>query len=1218
MRKAFRIFVLCLVALLALTACSSVPKVDGSQLVINGKLISFDLAGGELVEGELQRAIAERKNQEVVLPKAQKAGYSFAGWVDSTSETSTPIFSVISKEVKEPKLYVAQWDIIEYKVKFVSKLVSGASSDASKLPKFLDTSYTVETETTLGALDSIPGFAFVGWMEEGTKESSAVKTVELKKGTTGDKTVVVLWKPCDYKVTVDTLGSFVEYEYSYLSDKVLEIQNPKLAGYDFLGWLYEAGAVSEVKENSIVINTSYAGDISIKANLKAIEYPITYLEDGLIVDDLVVPVEDETPTETLDVEDSQEPEEATTNPAFYTVVEDVNFINPTREGFTFLGWAEKPEGNIDVSKLTPDMVMEATNPNYSIVAGTTGDKVLVAIWGRNILKLNYDLKGGELDEANPDSFIYGQEAFALNAPTREFYNFMGWKDLKTGKVYTTSFEDTTLDRNITLVAQWKPVEYAINYDLSGGRFEGDYPSSYTYETKTFTLPTPVREGYSFTGWSVTEEVAIDPVLFTLTFGVEGIEFTIKVFAQKTEWVFPLEITESMLKGIESYLASQFPEAETTSNGNVITLNITNGDLTAFEALIKNIAKDAGIVFDYQKTQIAEVGYDNITVYQGSFGEKAYKANWKLNIYTIDYAPAEAYGPRIEPEVEVYEYPTKYTAEEIVEIKNPEKLGYDFMGWVLEDQEYTEAKTDLVLEKASGDRVYVPLFKLHDYEVTLDLAGGTVECPSTFTIEDKNFTIGEATKANFIFKGWLCPDGTVKNKVTVECAKAQNVELKAIWQPIEYSISYNLDGGKFEIGKSDNPTNYTAETKAFKLNNPTKESYDFAGWVIKGREDKDWAVVDYNFDTSKGGNVTLVATWKEKEYKITYSLNGGAFEYADSNPATFTNFEENIVLEAPYRNGYTFLGWVEVGKEKNRPVVDYVIKCSELRANVALKALWTATTYSINYNLNGGYFSRGAVLNATSYTVEDKSFILTNPVRDGYVFAGWVRTDYSTTDSPSNILRVSTSKGGDLSYDALWKANTYIITYNLDGGSYQYGNSNPSTYTANSSFTLANPHKAGYTFLGWVQSGDPLESVNPIVSVGPGTTGNLTFYAIYEQTLVAVGEVTRQQTEIIELGKSNIPRPDWVIKAPEDASYHYEKAYACGEDLITSLETATAKCREYLAAYLSTEVSSVSKEVNGMIYNTLSTEIATTVTRSELVEYWEDANGGVWVLMRIGK
>lgn len=1288
MKKTIRLCVF-LVAILVLTACSTVQNSE-SKLYVNGKLISFDLAGGVMPESELARAISERKNEQIVLPVPTRKGYTFAGWLETDPASDaefTPIFFVVRKGFKTAKLYTAQWQVvtykistssrlvsgstgdqndlpkpediaynvetaaalspmssvagyefvgwiesgasessavstvrinkgsttgnktyvalwkaksykiglnlaggtlttkvkseytykskdvievpnpvrvgfdfanwsyeegmvaeqkkssvvintsyigdvsltanwkdIEYKVSFESKLISGSSGDEKDLPKIQDECYTFETEINLQPLEAIEGYEFVGWIEKGADEASAVKAIKIAKGKiTGDRALVALWKPSTYKIVLQLDGGVLEEEvkteFVYKSDEVIEIPNPVKLGYDFKGWTYEKDMVSGQKDGLLVINTAYAKDIELKANWQAIEYPITYNEDGLIVDDLYVPVEE---PEVVEVEESEpEVEEVVTNPDFYNITQEVSFINPTREGFTFLGWIEKPEGEIDVSKLTADMVLSVTELNYSIEVGTTGEKDLIAIWGRNVLKLNYDLSGGTLEESNPSLFIYGQEGFELNAPVRDFYIFMGWKDVTTGTVYTSRFDDTFLDGNVSLVAQWIPVEYTLSYDLAGGVFKEDCPVSYNYETETFSIPTPVKQFYSFTGWTIDEDV--------------------------------------------------------------------------------------------------ESTYDSITIYQGSHGDKTYHATWQIDVYSIGYAADEEYGPRIEPEVEVYEYPTSYTAEEIVEIRDPEKFGYDFMGWVLEDQEYTEAKTDLVLNLgSSGDRVYVPLFRLHNYNVVLDLGGGEVEAPSTFTIDDANFTITEASRTNYIFQGWLCEDGTVLNKVDVYCAAGKDVVLKALWLPIKYIISYDLSGGKYEIGAATNPSHYNVETETFTLVNPVKDTYEFAGWMIKGMENKMWPIVDYEFDTTKGGNITLVATWKAKEYKISYQLNGGAFDYADTNPTYFTNFMKDIVLVSPKRGGYNFLGWVEVGKEANKPVVSYVIKAKELRSDVSLKALWSPVSYTINYNLNGGYFARGAYLNATSYTVEDKAFILTNPVKDGFTFLGWVRTAYLATDRPTLVLRVDTSKGGYLSYDALWSANSYTITYNLDGGSYHYGNSNPKSYTAESSFTLVNPHKDGYTFLGWIASGDPLETVNKKVTIKAGTTGNLTFYAVYEKNYVAVGETTKRQTEIVEIGKSNIPRPDWVIKAPEDAKYHYEKAYASGGTLITNLENASAKCREYLAAYLETKVATVSKTENGVLSNTQSTEIKTSVTRSELVEYWEDANGGVWVLMRISK
>ena len=54
----------------------------------------------------------------------------------------------------------------------------------------------------------------------------------------------------------------------------------------------------------------------------------------------------------------------------------------------------------------------------------------------------------------------------------------------------------------TLTAQWTVNQYTITYNLAGGTAEGN-PSTYTIETKAFTLKNPTKSGYTFTGWSGT-------------------------------------------------------------------------------------------------------------------------------------------------------------------------------------------------------------------------------------------------------------------------------------------------------------------------------------------------------------------------------------------------------------------------------------------------------------------------------------------------------------------------------------------------------------------------------------------------------------------------------------------------------------------------------------------------------------------------------------------
>ena len=45
----------------------------------------------------------------------------------------------------------------------------------------------------------------------------------------------------------------------------------------------------------------------------------------------------------------------------------------------------------------------------------------------------------------------------------------------------------------------------------------------------------------------------------------------------------------------------------------------------------------------------------------------------------------------------------------------------------------------------------------------------------------------------------------------------------------YTIDYELNGGALEAGKT-NPATYTLETAAFRLEEPTRTGYTFAGWT----------------------------------------------------------------------------------------------------------------------------------------------------------------------------------------------------------------------------------------------------------------------------------------------------------------------------------------------------------------------------------------------------
>ena len=101
------------------------------------------------------------------------------------------------------------------------------------------------------------------------------------------------------------------------------------------------------------------------------------------------------------------------------------------------------------------------------------------------------------------------------------------------------------------------------------------------------------------------------------------------------------------------------------------------------------------------------------------------------------------------------------------------------------------------------------------------------------------------------------------------------------------------------------------------------------------------------------------------------------------------------------------------------------------------------------------------------------------------------------------------------------------------------------------------------------------------------------------------------------GKDNIPRPSWVVKVPSDGEYHYEKGYGVANNFYDSMKLAVKEAVAALGTWTGTYISTDYLEVDFKqeLYSIDHSSEAYVYER-EIVEYWEDANGGVWVLIRI--
>ena len=167
----------------------------------------------------------------------------------------------------------------------------------------------------------------------------------------------------------------------------------------------------------------------------------------------------------------------------------------SRTGYTFDGWATSTSG----SKAYDNQ------GDISATSGSKGNVTLYARWKANTYTVTLNQQSGTGGTPSTTA-TYASGMPKITVPTRTGYTFQGYYTEANGKgtkYYNadgSSAKNWDKTANTTLYAYWTAVPYAITYNLEGGTDTGN-PTSYNIETETFTLKAPVREDYTFLGWT---------------------------------------------------------------------------------------------------------------------------------------------------------------------------------------------------------------------------------------------------------------------------------------------------------------------------------------------------------------------------------------------------------------------------------------------------------------------------------------------------------------------------------------------------------------------------------------------------------------------------------------------------------------------------------------------------------------------------------------------
>ena len=478
--------------------------------------------------------------------------------------------------------------------------------------------------------------------------------------------------------------------------------------------------------------------------------------------------------------------------------------------------------------------------------------------------------------------------------------------------------------------------YTVTLDASGG--DPIRPIQYTVESEAFLLPTPVRTGYIFLGW--TGEGITEP--------------------QKT-----MEIPQGST-GDRTYTANwqviEYTIITLLEGGNAGTSEVYF--YTVEQTVTLPTPTRTGYTFLGWTGEGITTPQPNVTIPKGSTGDKTYIENWELTEYTITMDLNGGSGQ----EKVVYTM-----TDEDFELPIPTRNGYEFVGWT--GEAITTPQTSVKIPKGStGNKAYTANWQVIEYTITLDTNGGPVVSPIKYTVEDL-FTLPYILRPGYEFAGWTL-DGSGMLPFTpliIYPGTTGDLHYKAEWRLAEYTITMDLDGGS-----GQEKVVYTITDEEFELPTPTRNGYEFVGWTGERITTPQTSV---KIPKGSTGNKAYTANWKVIRYTITLVTNGGAVIAS----IRYT-VEDSVTLPIPPdRPGYEFAGWVLDGSGQF-PSTPMIIPKGSTGDRI-YKAEWRVATYTITY------VSHGKAYNWVQYTInnsvyfgvpeEEPSYYL-----PGYTFVGW--------------------------------------------------------------------------------------------------------------------------------------------------------------------------------------------------------------------------------------
>jgi uncharacterized repeat protein (TIGR02543 family) len=484
----------------------------------------------------------------------------------------------------------------------------------------------------------------------------------------------------------------------------------------------------------------------------------------------------------------------------------------------------------------------------------------------------------------------------------------------------------------------------------------------------------------------------------------------------------------------------------------------------------------------------------------------------------------------------------YNKGDTVAFETPVREGYVFAGWYTDARFRTKITGITARSASSYDLIakwtpikYTIIFNKNDASNSIKATGSTANLAMTYDVE-KKLNVNRFARKGYTFGGWMKnADGAETEGELIDFEDAEavinlatennaKVKLYAYWVPIEYTITYNLNGSE---NSAENPATYTAEdTIALAAPTTNKAGFVFDGWY----KENTYKTKVTEIKAGTTGNLTFYAKWITGEFKVNYDANGGSgkmtpdtFKYGVEKALKVNAFKKSVtetINGKKVNKNYVFAGWSVVPADgydsseeyfRDKQVVDSNILLEMLNVKgllrgevndnttfengeVTLYAVWRRD-YTVSFDTMCDVEAPETISYSYGDTVK-----LPTVAREGYTFAGW----YTDNTYKTKIASIARNAATDYVLAAKWTPNKHTVIFNKNAKDATGSMANLAlVYDTEKELTANKFVRKGYKFTGWSTTADGSgfifddgETVKNLIATN---NGKVTLYAQWQAT-----------------------------------------------------------------------------------------------------------------------